>query len=115
MEALPEETPETFAFLDVLHAAAKYYPEDVYVVGNTTSDFDLSSSFSNDNLLISILTIVFVILLLGDVIIEKTAITLKHTGVLHAHAGAMRVHGHVRGYVSGMMDADFILFLYKIV
>ena len=37
--ALPEETPETFAFLDVLHAAAaKYYPEDVYVVGNTTSD-----------------------------------------------------------------------------
>ena len=47
------------------------------------------------------------ILLLGDVIIEKTAITLRHTGVLHAHAGAMRVSGHVRGYVSGIVDADF--------
>lgn len=47
------------------------------------------------------------ILLLGDIIIEKTAFTLKHKGILQSHAGTMRVRGHVRGYVSGMVDADF--------
>ena len=62
---LPEEGEETFAFLDTLHAVVrKYYPSDAFLVGNSTSDFDLSSSFGNDNLLISILTIVFVILVL---------------------------------------------------
>jgi len=62
---LPEESQETFDFLDTLHrTVAKYYPEDALLVGNSTSDFDLSSSFGNDNLLISILTIVFVILVL---------------------------------------------------
>ena len=62
---LPEESPETFAFLDTLHeTVAEYYPEGALLVGNSTSDFDLSSSFSKDNLLIGILTIVFVILVL---------------------------------------------------
>ena len=62
---LPEESAETFAFLDTLHdAVGRYYPENAFLVGNSTSDFDLSSSFSNDNLIIGILTIVFVILVL---------------------------------------------------
>ena len=242
---LPEESEETFAFLDDLHAAAaRYYGDGALLVGNSTSDFDLSTSFGNDNLLISILTIVFVILvlvftfksaglpvllilviqgsvwinfsfpylqdqplfflsylvvssiqmganidyaivianryvelkqvmplkdavveslneafptiitsgtilasagiligflstnpaiasigvclgrgtlisiflvmgilpqilLLGDVIIEKTAITLKHHLPIQAHSGVMRVDGHVRGYVSGMVDGEF--------
>lgn len=241
---LPEESQETFDFLAVLHSAAAQYYDDYLVVGNSTSDYDLSSSFSNDNLLISILTIVFVILvlvftfkssglpvllilviqgsvwinfsfpylmstnlfflsylvvssiqmganidyaivianryvelkqtmplkdaiieslneafptiitsgsilasagvligllssnpaissigeclgrgtlisiflvmgilpqilLLGDIIIEKTAFTLKAHLPIQAHAGTMRVDGHVRGYISGMVDADF--------
>ena len=62
---LPEESEETFAFLDTLHeTAAKYYPENSFLVGNSTSDFDLSSSFGDDNLLIGVLTIVFVVLVL---------------------------------------------------
>jgi len=62
---LPEESEETFAFLDTLHeTVAAYYPQDALIVGNSTSDADLSSSFQNDNLLIGILTIVFVILVL---------------------------------------------------
>jgi predicted RND superfamily exporter protein len=242
--ALPEESQETFDFLDTLHAAAAKYYDDYLLVGNSTSDYDLSASFSNDNILINILTIVFVvlvlmftfkssglplllilviqgsvwinfsfpylmnsnlfflsylvvssiqmganidyaivianrytelkqtmpiqeaiiealnesfptiitsgtilasagtligflssspsissigiclgrgtlismvlvmgvlpqILLLGDVIIEKTAFTLKRRLPLQAHTGAMRIDGHVRGYVSGMVDADF--------
>lgn len=242
---LPEEGEETFAFLDTLHGVVKkYYPEDALLVGNSTSDFDLSSSFGNDNLLIGILTIVFVILvlvftfqsaglpvllilviqgsvwinfsfpylqneplfflsylvvssiqmganidyaivianryvelkqtmplkdavveslneafptivtsgtilasagvligflstnpaissigvclgrgtlisiflvmgilpqilLLGDIIIEKTAFTLKARLPIQTHTGLMRLEGHVRGYVSGMVDAEF--------
>ena len=62
---LPEEGAETFAFLDSLHGLlSRYYQEDALLVGNSTSDLDLSTSFGNDNLLISILTIVFVILVL---------------------------------------------------
>lgn len=63
---LPEESDETTAFLDKAHElAARYYGEDAcLLVGNSTSDFDLSSSFAGDNLMIAILTIVFVVLVL---------------------------------------------------
>ena len=62
---LPEEGQETFDFLDTIHdTMAKYYTEDYYIVGNTTSDYDLSSSFSTDNLIISILSVLFVIVIL---------------------------------------------------
>ena len=242
---LPEESGETFAFLETLHGVVgRYYDENAFLVGNSTSDFDLSTSFGNDNLLIGILTIVFVvlvlvftfqssglpillivviqgsvwinfsfpylqneplfflsylvvssiqmganidyaivianryvelkqtmplkdavieslneafptivtsgtilasagiligflssnpaissigvclgrgtlisiflvmgilpqILLLGDIIIEKTAFTLKARLPIQSHTGIMRLDGHVRGYVSGMVDADF--------
>ncbi len=63
---LPEEGDQTFAFLNTIHEEAeKFYPsDDVYLVGNSTSDYDLSSSFVNDNLLISILSALFVIIIL---------------------------------------------------
>ena len=53
---LPEETDETFAFVNKMHdIIGKYYATDsFYVVGNTTSAMDLSSSFGEDNLLISV-------------------------------------------------------------
>ena len=241
---LPEESAETFAFLDQIHQIAeKYYNAPVYLVGNSTNDYDLSSSFGNDNILISILSAVFVILvllftfksaglpillilviqgsiwmnfsfptlthsnlffmsylvvssiqmganidyaivitnryttlkkempikqamitalnqafptimtsglmlasagiligqlssnpiiasigvclgrgtiisiilvmftlpqilLLGDVIVEKTAFSLKKPDIVRNHTGNMRISGHVRGYISGMVDAD---------
>lgn len=62
---LPEESAETFAFLDTLHTiAASEYPEKVYLVGESTKDHDLSQSFEMDNILISILSVVFVIIVL---------------------------------------------------
>ena len=62
---LPEETDETFAFVDKMHdIIGKYYTDDYSVVGNTTSAMDLSSSFGEDNLLISVLSALFVILVL---------------------------------------------------
>ena len=62
---LPEESEETFAFLtkarDII---GKYYEGDYYLVGNSTSCRDLSASFAKDNLMISILSALFVILVL---------------------------------------------------
>ncbi|MDO5440445.1 MAG: MMPL family transporter [Erysipelotrichaceae bacterium] len=62
---LPEESEETFDCLDKIHEIiGKYYDGDFYVVGNSTSAVDLSSSFIKDNLLISILSAVFVVIIL---------------------------------------------------
>ncbi len=62
---IPEESEETFAFLDTVRdTAKKYYGDEVLLVGNSTSNFDLSSTFGLDNTLISVLSIVFVMLVL---------------------------------------------------
>lgn len=60
-----EEGPETFEFLDKLHEVVhEYYPENSYVVGDSTSDYDLSNVFSTDNLMVSILSFLFVLVIL---------------------------------------------------
>ena len=62
---LPEESEETFQFLQTIRAVVgKYYPGDYYVVGNSTSSRDLSASFATDNLMISLLSAFFVIVVL---------------------------------------------------
>lgn len=62
---VPEESPQTFALLDQMRAiAAQYYGDDVLLVGNSTNARDLSESFSGDNLKISVLTALFVMIIL---------------------------------------------------
>lgn len=62
---LPEEGEETYAFLGQMRSIiGRYYEDDFYVVGNSTSSRDLSESFVTDNLLISILSAFFVIVVL---------------------------------------------------
>ena len=63
---LPEEGTDTFAFLKTVHSIVeKYYDaDDVYLVGNSTSDYDQSVSFARDNVMISVLSVVFVVLVL---------------------------------------------------
>lgn len=62
---VPEESPQTFALLDQMRAiAAQYYGDDVLLVGNSTNARDLSESFSGDNLKISVLTALFVMVIL---------------------------------------------------
>lgn len=63
---LPEEGEETFAFLQTVHEEAeKFYPaDDVYLVGNSTCDYDLATAFQLDNIIITVLSIVFVTLVL---------------------------------------------------
>ncbi len=62
---LPEESEETFAFLTTIREViGQYYEGDYYVVGNSTSSRDLSASFATDNLMISLLSAFFVIVVL---------------------------------------------------
>lgn len=62
---VPEESPQTFALLDQMRAiATQYYGDDVLLVGNSTNARDLSESFSGDNLKISVLTALFVMIIL---------------------------------------------------
>lgn len=46
------------------------------------------------------------ILLLGDTIVEKTSFTIGHHVQTQNLSGAMRVNGHVRGYINGYVDAE---------
>ncbi len=63
--SLPEESDETFEFLSKVHnITARFYPEGVYLVGDSTNDYDMSTSFVRDNIMISVLSAIFVILVL---------------------------------------------------
>ncbi|MEQ2442265.1 MMPL family transporter [Pseudoflavonifractor sp. CLA-AP-H29] len=62
---LPEESEETYALLDQMRSiAAEYYGDNVVLVGNSTNARDLSDSFSGDNMKISVLTVLFVMVIL---------------------------------------------------
>ena len=65
---LPESGDETYAFLDKIHEIAeKYYPDEadsVYVVGNSTNEYDFKKSFAEDNVVVSLLSIVIVLVVL---------------------------------------------------
>lgn len=61
---LPIEGEESFSYLDIIHGITARYYDNFYVVGDTTSCRDLQRSFENDNLLISILTVLFVVTVL---------------------------------------------------
>ena len=63
---LPEGGETTYAFLDTLRGIARrYYPEgDVYVVGNSSVEQDFKLSFATDNLVITIVSILIVLVVL---------------------------------------------------
>lgn len=56
----PVEGQETFDIIDDIRTEASRYYDEVYVVGDSTSDYDLSKSFLNDNRKISVITALFV-------------------------------------------------------
>nr|WP_297708343.1 MMPL family transporter [uncultured Butyrivibrio sp.] len=63
---LPEESDETFAFIDTLHRITeKHYPADkIYVVGESVSQYDLKKCFSRDNTVTSVISILAVLVVL---------------------------------------------------
>ena len=60
----PIEGEEVFHTIDQIRDIAYQYYHEVYVVGDSTSDYDLSKSFTQDNLMVSIMTAVFVAIIL---------------------------------------------------
>lgn len=63
---LPQEGEETFAFLDKMHEIAeKYYPDGkILVVGESTSQYDLCKTFSKDNTVVNVVSILAVLAVL---------------------------------------------------
>lgn len=63
---LPEGGEETYAFLDTMRGIArKYYPEgNVYIVGDSSVEQDFKLSFATDNLVITIVSILIVLVVL---------------------------------------------------
>lgn len=63
---LPEGGEETYNFLDtVIKVAESYYPDrQVYLAGNSTSEYDFKKSFEVDNIVVSVLSILIVLVVL---------------------------------------------------
>jgi len=63
---LPVSGDTTYEFLDTIQETAeKYYPDKkVYVVGNSTTEYDFQKSFEVDNTVVSIVTILIVLVVL---------------------------------------------------
>ena len=63
---LPVGGDETYDFLDQMRVVArKYYPDgEVYVVGDSSSEQDFKTSFSRDNVVVSVLSILIVLVVL---------------------------------------------------
>lgn len=83
-----------------------------FLIGQIASDATVASigTALGRGTLISIFLVLFVlpqILLLGDIIIEKTALTINLPQATRRDvSGKMTVNGHVKGYVQGEIDAD---------
>ena len=54
-----------------------------------------------------VMTVLPQMLLLGDTLIERTAITLNRDRKQRFNQGTMRLDGHVRGHVAGFVDGEF--------
>ncbi len=62
---LPEESEETFAFLDKMHEiAGRYYDGGVLVCGESVSQYDLQKTFSRDNIVVNVVSILVVLVVL---------------------------------------------------
>ena len=62
---LPQESEETFTFLDKIHDMAhKYYDGTVLVCGETVSVYDLQKTFGRDNTVVNIVSILVVLVVL---------------------------------------------------
>lgn len=62
---LPEESEETFAFLDEMHElAGKYYSGKVLVCGESVSQYDLQKTFARDNMVVNVVSILVVLVVL---------------------------------------------------
>ena len=64
--SLPESGEETYHFLDTIQETAqRYYPDQsVYLAGNSTTEYDFQKTFAQDNLVVSVVSILIVLVVL---------------------------------------------------
>ncbi len=104
IESLNQAFPTIFTSGTILTSAG-------FIIGNLSHDPTVSSIGTSlgRGTLISIIIVLFIlpqILLLGDIIIQKTAFTLHREFALPLPTGKIRVNGHIRGTIIGSIDAD---------
>lgn len=61
------EGDETYEFIDKLHEIAEdYYPDtdNIYVAGDATTEYDFEKSFSRDNVVVSVMSLLIVLIVL---------------------------------------------------
>ena len=63
---LPESGEETYQFLDTIQETAqKYYPDGkVCLAGNSTTEYDFQKAFARDNMVVSVVSILIVLVVL---------------------------------------------------
>ena len=63
---LPESGEDTYHFIDVVkETAQKYYPDEkIYIAGNSTTEYDFKKAFSRDNMVVSVVSILIVLVIL---------------------------------------------------
>ena len=62
---LPEESEETFDFLDQMHEiAGRYYDDGILVCGESVSQYDLQKTFARDNIVVNVVSILVVLVVL---------------------------------------------------
>ncbi len=54
-----------------------------------------------------VMTVLPELLILGDTLIERTALTLNRDRKQRFNRGTMRLDGHIRGHVAGFVDGEF--------
>ena len=60
-----DDGDETFELLDRIHAVvAQYYPDESYLVGNAMTAYSFKETFTQDNVMVSMMSIVMVMLVL---------------------------------------------------
>lgn len=105
VEALNQAFPTIFTSGSIMTVAG-------FLIGKLSTDTIISSigdTLGRGTLtsIVLVMTVLPQLLVLGDTIIERTAITLNRDRKQRFQNGVMRLDGHVRGHVSGFVDGEF--------
>lgn len=101
------EAEETFALLERLNETIKGYNSECIFAGESMSAYDLNTSFSTDNILISVLTIVFVYIIL--------IFTLKNWGLPILLVATIQGAIFINFAIPTLTNTNLYFFVYLIV
>jgi len=101
------ESKETFSLIETLHNEVKEICPQAIFAGDSMSSYDLDSSFSTDNIKVSILTVLFVFIIL--------MFTFRSWGIPIPLAAAIQGAIFINFSISAFADTNLFFFVYLIV